>query len=79
MDRIVVDSDLCCTLPSLDSRLELCDLSGRVVGYFVPASEHERLLYAWARAEFSDDEIERARAESGGFSLAEVLAELHEA
>jgi hypothetical protein len=45
----------------------------------VPASEHERLLYAWARAEFSDDEIERARAESGGFSLAEVLAELHEA
>ncbi len=76
MNKIVVDPSLRGKLNNLESRLELCDPSGETLGYFVPASEHQRLLYAWARAEFTDEEIERARAEPGGFSVAEVLADL---
>lgn len=76
MNRIVVDPSLLSRLSNLDSRMEFCDESGKTLGYFVPASEQERLLYAWARAAFSDEEIERARAENGGLTVAEVLADL---
>ncbi len=76
MNRIVVDPTLRSRLWNLDARLELCDEAGMVLGYFVPASERRRLLYDWARGQFSEDELARARAQSGGFSLAEILAEL---
>lgn len=78
MNKIIIEPLLRSKLHNLDSRLELCDPSGKTLGYFVPASEHERLLYAWARAEFTDEEIERARAEPGGLNIAEVLADLAE-
>lgn len=76
MNRIVVDPTLQSTLRNLDTRLGLCDDAGSVLGYFVPASERQRPLYEWASGEFSDDELARARAQCGGFSLAEILAEL---
>jgi hypothetical protein len=78
MDRVILDSSIRVRLGNLQSRLEFCDESGEVLGYFVPASERQPLLSAWARGEFTDEEIERARREPGGFSLAEVLAGLHE-
>lgn len=78
MNKVIIDSALRSKLQNLDSRLEFRDESGRTLGYFVPASEQQRLLYAWARTEFSDEEIERARNEPGGLSIAEVLAELHD-
>jgi len=76
MNRLVVDEPFRSKLQDLDSRLELCDQDGNTLGYFVPASERERLLYAWARGEFTDEEIQRARAEPGGFSIAQILADL---
>jgi len=76
MNKIVVEPSLRSKLNNLDSRLELCDESGKTLGYFLPVSEQQRLLYAWARLEFGDEEIERAREEPGRFSLAEVLADL---
>ncbi len=76
MNRIIVDQSLRSRLNNLQSRLELCDESGETLGYFVPASERQRLLYAWARAEFTDEEIALARAEPGGVTIAEVLADL---
>ncbi len=78
MNKVIVDPTLRSKLKNLDSRIEFCDESGRTLGYFVPAAEQERLLYAWARTEFTDDEIDRARNEPGGLSILEVLAELHE-
>ena len=78
MNTIVVDPLLRSKLNNLDSRLELRDESGEVLGYFVPASERERLLYAWAQAEFTDEEIASARREPGGLAIAEVLADLGE-
>ena len=76
MNRIIVAPSLRSKLDNLDSRLELCDESGKTLGYFAPAWEQERLLYAWARAKFTDEEIERARGEPGGLAIAEVLADL---
>ena len=76
MNRVFVEPSLRAKLHNLDSRLELCDESGNTLGFFVPVSEQQRLLYVWAQAEFSDEEIELAQAERGGLNLAEVLADL---
>ncbi len=76
MNKLVVDEGFRSKLQDAHSRLELCDEAGNTLGYFVPASERQRLLYAWARGEFTDEEIERARAEPGGFSIAQILADL---
>ncbi len=76
MNKVFVEPALRAKLQNLDSRLELCDQSGNTLGFFVPVSEQQRLLYAWAQAEFSDEEIHRAQAERGGLKIAEVLVDL---
>jgi len=76
MNRITIDESLRAQLDSLGSRLEFCDQAGHTLGYFIPASEERSLLYAWARGEFTDEEIDRARREPGGLSLTELLADL---
>jgi len=77
MHKIVIDPPTLAKLNNLDSRLEICDQSGRTLGYFVPSAEQEKLLYDWARQEFTDKEIDSARNESGGYRLDDILAELN--
>ena len=76
MNRVLVETAIRSRLHGLDSELEFCDESGHTLGYFVPSSEADPGLYAWARAAFSDEEIEQARGESGGRTTAEVLSRL---
>jgi hypothetical protein len=76
MNKVVVQATVRSQLHDLDSELELCDESGRTLGYFVPASEVEARHYEWARAQFTDEELERARGEPGGRTTAEILARL---
>jgi hypothetical protein len=78
MIKITVDDSLRTRLSDFEKRIELCDETGRTVGFFVPASEEQRLLYAWAKDQFTDEEIEAARREPGGLSIEEVLAGLRE-
>jgi len=76
MNKVMVDPLVRSRLQNLQSRLELCDESGETLGYFVPTSERDRLLYAWARDQFTDEEIESARNEPGGVTITEILADL---
>lgn len=76
MNRVVLDRSLRERLDDLSTQCEFCDEQGNVVGYFVPATERENLLYAWAQGEFTEDEISRARLESGGQTTADVLKSL---
>ncbi len=76
MTRVVVDASLQVKLPQVDSSFEFCDESGRTLGYYVPAADQLRRLYDWARTQFTDEEIERARREPPGWTTAEVLARL---
>jgi hypothetical protein len=76
MSKVTLDQSLRAKLNNLDAEVEFCDESGQTVGYFVPADWHRRLLYAWANAQFTDEELEKARRQPGGRSLAEILARL---
>ena len=55
---------------------ELCDESGRTVGHFLSADAYRRLLYDWANAQVTDEELQRRLDEPGGRSLAEIQTRL---
>ncbi len=86
MTKLQVDSSFQSKLTELSRPLEICDATGRTLGYFLPISEHERLrqvetdhkelLYAWAQAQFSDEELAQAEQEPEEFTTAEVLKQL---
>ena len=76
MTRVILDSTLLAHLPALDGQVEFCNEAGERAGVYLPVADWERLIYAWAQAEFTDEEIEQARNEEGGRALSEFLAEL---
>jgi len=62
---------------------KLCDEKGQTLGYFLTVAEaqriqeleaeNRRLLYAWAQAQFTDEELDRAEADPEEFTTQEVL------
>jgi hypothetical protein len=75
MTKIVVDAALWGKLNNLEGPVELCDDSGRTLGYFhsvANPSEVERLPASL----ISDEELRRRRQEGGGRSLEAILADL---
>jgi hypothetical protein len=73
MNRIVVDQSICDTLSELCVPAELCDKSGRVIGYFHPAGDDD---YEGYESPLSDEELDRRAREGGGRSLEEIMADL---
>jgi hypothetical protein len=76
MERLVVNASVFTQLPGWDQEFEVCDESGRTLGYFLSPQFHQELLYAWAKTQFSDDEREEARRELqqvGGLSTADAI------
>jgi hypothetical protein len=51
----------------------ICDSSGATVGYFTPIEKYSPEMYAWARAQISDEELDRRAQEPDGGTTAEVL------
>ena len=75
MTRILVDSELLERLQGLNSRLEFCDPSGRVLGVFQPASSDasKRLL---DDSPFTREDLEEFRKQQTGRPLADILRDL---
>jgi hypothetical protein len=71
MHKVILDESLRAKLNNLDAEVEVCDESGRTVGHFLPEEVYMELLYASAKARYSDEELDRRRYEEGGSSLAE--------
>jgi hypothetical protein len=76
MSRITLDETLRAKINDLGEEIEICDDEGRIIGYYVPAECHRKMLYAWAKEQFTDEELQAARRETGGRSLTEFWAEL---
>jgi hypothetical protein len=76
VSKIVLDSDLRSRLNGLNEHLEVCDEQGHTVGHFLPAEMYQQLMYASVQIPYSEDEIKRRRAETGGRSLAEFWKSL---
>jgi hypothetical protein len=55
---------------------QVCDSAGQPFGRFLSEELYRRLLYDWARAQISEEELERRRRTPGGRKLSEILARL---
>jgi hypothetical protein len=79
MGKLIIDESLRTKLSQAQEEIELLDQQGAQVGFFFPSQLYLKLMYAWARAEFADDQdVQRARAEPGGMTTAEVLRHLRQ-
>jgi hypothetical protein len=77
MQKLVLESPLLRQLGQLDRQLELCDGAGQTIGYFVPVVRHKADMYAWAKAQISQEELDRRKLEPDGPSTEEVLGRLN--
>jgi hypothetical protein len=78
MNRVILDGATRDKLRGV-VEVELCDESGEKLGHFVSDELFRRLLYEWANAQVSDEELERRRRERGGRTLNEIWARLKNA
>jgi hypothetical protein len=79
MGKLVLDESVRKALSELGGEVELCDESGRAVGYFLSPEAYERWLYTLAKAQILDAELADAREEyrkHGGLTTAQVLDRL---
>jgi hypothetical protein len=76
MSKLILDEALREKLNGLESTVEVYTEADQPVGYFVPRDEYLKLFYAWANAQVTDEELERADQEPGGRTLAEIWKSL---
>jgi hypothetical protein len=76
--KVQLDETLRAKLNGLNEPLDFCDEKGHVVGYYLPADEYRKLLYALAKVEVTDEELKAARRQPGGKTTPELLARFEE-
>ena len=76
MTKVVVDEALRFKLNGLKEQLELCDESGQGLGRFLPENVYKKLMYSADQCPYTEAELEQARHETGGRTLAEIWKSL---
>ncbi len=76
MKSVVLDTELRSRIGDLNEDVQLCDESGQVIGFVLPAENYRRMFIEMANTLVSDDELEQSFAEPGGQTLAEIKREL---
>lgn len=76
MTKVTLDDSLLAKLQSGDEPLELCAPSGETVGHFLPQKVYQRLLFDWANAKVTDEELQRRLQQPGGRTLADIWSRL---
>jgi hypothetical protein len=76
MTRITVNEPLLDQLGAVPGEAEVCDASGRRVGYFLSDHLYRQLVCRWMNTKVSDEELNRCRQETESYSTAEVLNRL---
>ena len=74
MARVTIDEAVLTQFGELDSFLELCDASGRIVGYFTPVDD--RSQYEGVDCPEDDDELDRRSREETERPLDGILRDL---
>ena len=76
MTQITLNDDVVAQLQQTRGRAEIRDAAGRVIGFFEPLDAPTE---AWdSEIPFTEEEIERFRAEPGGRPLEEILRDLEQ-
>jgi hypothetical protein len=78
MSRLVLDAATAGKFQAVHERVEVCDASGRTLGYFHPANANNGLSDEDQRGPFTREQLEQFRSEPGGKPLSEILKRLKE-
>ena len=76
MTRVTLDNETVARLHNLQENLEVCDQTGRLLGYFVPTGD--KAMYAQVDGQVSEAELDRREADEGGRPLADILRDLEQ-
>ena len=76
MTKVIADESMRAKLKDFTGPVAVCDDSGQTLGHFLPEDLYRHLIYEWANAQITDEELQKRLQESGGRSLAEILADL---
>jgi|688.fasta_scaffold147620_3 hypothetical protein len=74
MTTITIPDAILSQIQPGEQAVEVCDATGRLVGYFAPVATAED--YRKTKPPVSDDELDRRSKAGGGRSLTEILADL---
>lgn len=73
MTTITIPDAILSQIQPREQAVEVCDATGRIIGYFAPAATAED--YRKATPLVSDDELDRRSQAGGGRSLTEILGD----
>jgi hypothetical protein len=76
MTKLIVGNDVSDQLDALNSPVDLCDQSGRVLGQFIPAFGITAEQAAADGCPYSIEELRQSQRQTGGRSLAEIWRDL---
>ena len=76
MTKVVIDTSLRSRLHDLNEVLEVCDESGRTIGFFHPVLPPTDAGGIQCESPFSEEELRRRQEEPGGRLLKDILADL---
>lgn len=78
MVKMILDSSLRAKFRDV-AEAELCDETGHTVGRFLSEEAYRRLVYDWANAQVTDQELQQGMREPGGRPLSAILSDLKQA
>jgi hypothetical protein len=76
MTQFTINDETRARLLSAGTPVELCDVHGGRVGYFLSDDEYHRLMFDWARAVFAAEEIDHSPPAEDDLSTAKAIAHL---
>lgn len=74
MTRVILERELLAKLNDVKERLEVCDETGKTLGYLIPTAD--RVIDRQVEIPFKDAELDGYAREPGGRPLPEILADL---
>lgn len=76
MTRVTFDQAALEKLQGHHGRIEICDHSGRIVGYFTPVSASQVIpVHETVNLPFDKQQLDQFEQEAGGRPLKEILAD----
>ncbi len=77
MQKVQLTPDVLAKLGGMNFAAELCDEAGATQAVVLPVEMYREMLLAWSGDAFREEDLQRARAETGGYTTAEAIAYLN--
>lgn len=77
MQKVQLSPEVLAKLGGMNFAAELCDEAGATQAVVLPVEMYREMLLAWTDDAFREEDLQRARAETGGYTTAEAIAYLN--